>query len=295
MTQFFQQVANFLVPVFVVSTMLNVGLTQRPTKILGHLKNWHYLVRISVLNLLVVPAIMYFALALVELDPVFEIGLLLFAMSSGAPLLIKFAVDSQNDVALGATVMMVQMVATLLILPILLPRLVEGVEVLPGLIAFVLVTRMLLPIVVGMAARQFLDRIVAVIQPYVARLSAISLYVMIAATLIGYATWMIDLQLWKSVLVSVAVFGIAFMLGYMMGDGEGHLKEIGGLSSAQRNTAAALIVASTNFAHEPGVFVIVNIINTLGIIILIAAAKSMGKGKAQVCLLEPLAADPSSP
>ena len=36
----------------------NVGLTQRPSKIIKHLSNWHYLVRMMVVNLAVVPALM---------------------------------------------------------------------------------------------------------------------------------------------------------------------------------------------------------------------------------------------
>lgn len=38
---FFRQVASLAVLVFVTSSMLNVGLTQRPSMIREHLTNWH--------------------------------------------------------------------------------------------------------------------------------------------------------------------------------------------------------------------------------------------------------------
>ena len=40
MFEFFRSVVPIAVPIFVVSTMLNVGLTQKLSDILGHLKEW---------------------------------------------------------------------------------------------------------------------------------------------------------------------------------------------------------------------------------------------------------------
>ena len=114
MTEFFGQVASVGVPIFVISSMLNVGLTQKPQKLLGHLRNWHYLVRMIVVNLLVVPALMLLAITIVDLDTVYAAGLMLFSMCAGAPFLIKLTMASENDLALGATVLMVLMVATVL-------------------------------------------------------------------------------------------------------------------------------------------------------------------------------------
>lgn len=110
----FQTIGSWGVLVFVISSMLNVGLTQKPQKLLGHLRNWHYLVRMIVVNLLVVPALMLLAITIVDLDTVYAAGLMLFSMCAGAPFLIKLTMASENDLALGATVLMVLMVATVL-------------------------------------------------------------------------------------------------------------------------------------------------------------------------------------
>lgn len=41
----FKLIASWLVPLFVVTSMLNVGLTQKPSRILHHLRNYRFLVR----------------------------------------------------------------------------------------------------------------------------------------------------------------------------------------------------------------------------------------------------------
>lgn len=42
MQGFFQAAIGWLTPIFVISAMLNVGLTQKPANIFQHLRNWQY-------------------------------------------------------------------------------------------------------------------------------------------------------------------------------------------------------------------------------------------------------------
>lgn len=289
MTEMIRDLAQLAVPVFVVTSLFNVGLTQHPTRILSHLRNWHYLVRMLVVNLLVVPALMLLAVRLVDLDPVLAAGLLLFGMCAGAPFLIKLTATSQNDIALGATVLMVLMLATVVTLPVMLLRLIDGVSVDALAVAWALVRQMVVPMVVGMFVRQRLSGLAGVVQPWVARISNIALWTIIAATLVGYAGEMADPQLWAAVGTGLLVLLVAFGVGYMMGDGQANLKTVGGLSTAQRGTAAAMIVASQNVT-DPRVFLVVNLVNVLGIVALIAIAKSLSRDN-RVMPLDTLGAD----
>ena len=102
----------------------------------------------------------------------------------------------------------------------------------------------------------------------------------------GYLPSMPDLELWKAIAVGMAVLLLALFLGYMMGDGHDHLQDVGSLGTAQRGTSSALIVAQANF-DDPRVLVV----NTLGIVLLIAAAKVMSLDNGYSVLI-PAAADP---
>jgi len=286
---FFRQVASLAVLVFVTSSMLNVGLTQRPSMIREHLTNWHYLTRMVLVNLIVVPALTVFAPALVPLEPAYATGLLLFGTCAGAPFLIKLTAVSDNEIALGATVLTVLMAATVVTVPLLLPQLLKGISVNAGAIAVPLLSQLFAPMVAGMVLTQFLEGVAGVIQPWVARLSNLALYTVIVASLLGYLRAMTDPALWKAVVVGAAVLSLAFLVGYMMGDGHAHLKDVGGLSTAQRGAGAAMIVATSNFT-DPRIFVTVNVLNTVGIILLITAAKSLSR-RNRVAVLEPVVAD----
>ncbi|MDQ3899381.1 MAG: bile acid:sodium symporter [Actinomycetota bacterium] len=288
--EFFQTLGSWGVTVFVVTSMLNVGLTQKPSRLLAHLSNRAFLLRMLLLNLVVVPALMIAAKEIVELEPIYAAGLLLFSLASGAPFLIKLTRISDSDIALAASVLLVLMVATVFVLPVMLPRVLEGLTVNTWAVVEELLRQMFLPLAGGMLALQFAEGLVAVVQPWVARISSIALYVLVVAIVIGYLPSMTDPELWKAIGVGMVVLLLALFLGWTMGDGHDHLQDVGGLSTAQRGTAAALIVAQDNF-EDPRVLVVITLVNIFGVVMLIAAAKLMSKENS-FDFLRPVAADP---
>lgn len=241
-----------------------------------------------VANLVLVPSVMVTAVHLIDLQPIYAAGLLIFGLAAGAPFLIALSKESQADIALAATVMTVLIVGTVILLPVLLPRLLEGATVNVVAIVRQLLLLMILPMIIGMLVRQFLPALVTVIQPWVARISSVALYGLLVAMIVGYLEQMTDPELWKALVTGLVVLAIAFFIGYMMGDGRNHLKRVGGLATAQRNTAAAMVVASSSFV-DPGAVVVVTLLNSFGIVGLLAIAKSWGRD-AEV-LLTPIGAD----
>ena len=285
----FQTIGSWGVLVFVISSMLNVGLTQKPAKLVRHLHNRAFLLRMLLLNFIVVPALMISLTQILPLEPIYAAGLVIFSLAAGAPFLIKLTSVSQSDIALGATVLLVLMITSVVVLPAVLPLVLEGVTVDVWAIVEALVVQMLLPLVAGMMLLQVAEPFVSVIQPWVARLSNIALYVMVIAIVLGYLPSMADIELWKALGAGMLVLLLALFLGWTMGDGHGHLMEVGGLGTAQRNTAASLIVAQGSF-DDPRVLVVIVLLNTFGVIMLIAAAKLMSKDNRFDFLL-PVAAD----
>ena len=61
-----RQVSGVLVTVFVVSSLLNVGLTQKPSNFRSHLQKGHFLSRMVLANLILVPAVMVLAVTVVD-------------------------------------------------------------------------------------------------------------------------------------------------------------------------------------------------------------------------------------
>jgi bile acid:Na+ symporter, BASS family len=276
MFEFFRSLVAIVAPVFVISTMLNVGLTQKLSDITGHLKNYPFVLKMLLANFVLAPLVMISVLIFTSFDPALRDGLLIFALCAGAPFLIKLTQTAEHSVALGAAVMILLIAATAIYVPIVLPMVMYEIAVDGWAIAKTLFLQMLLPVAVGMLAVQFLPDLAKKIQPWVGILGNITLYVLVAATLIGYFPNMISIVGTGAILVGLAFVAAAFGIGYLMGGGKDHLEDVGGLGTAQRNTAAGVIIATQNF-DDPNVLVMLTLANTLGIVMLLLIAKRLSR------------------
>ncbi|MCC6455974.1 MAG: bile acid:sodium symporter [Caldilineaceae bacterium] len=276
MFEFFINVSSIAVPIFVLSTMLNVGLTQKLSDILEYLKRWHFFARMLIANFILAPLLMIVILYSAPFDPPVKAGLLLFSLCAGAPFLIKLTQTSQHDIALGATTMMLLMVITIAYVPVVLPLLLSGISVDAWAIARSLLLQMLFPIAAGMLAMQFLPDLSKAVQPWIAKLGNIALYAMLATTLIGYFPNMMDVLGTGAIATGLGFIAAAFGIGYIMGGEHDQLQDIGGLGTAQRNTAACMIIATQNF-NDPDVVLIITVASTLGIVMLLLIATAISR------------------
>ncbi|MCS6711726.1 hypothetical protein JSY14_06710 [Brachybacterium sp. EF45031] len=274
MSEILDVVLRIALQVFVLGSMLNVGLGQKPSQIAHHLRKRRFLTRMLMINLVAVPGIMTYLIMLFQPTEEYAAALLLLGLCAGAPFLIKLADTAAEDLALAASVMLVLVAGTVIEVPLVLPRLVAGLEV-DGLeIARSLTLQLVVPILIDMVLQKLLGETAQKARPWIARLANIALYVLLALTILTNLDALTDLQLWKAAAIGVGALLLAFLIGYMMGDDESHLKDVGGLATAQLGTAAAIIVASQNFSDER-VFVFINVLNALNMVLLVAAAKAM--------------------
>jgi len=256
--------------------MLNVGLTQRLSDIIRHLKNWPFVVKMLLANFVFAPLVMIVALHFAPFDQPLKAGLLIFSLGAGAPLLIKLTQTAEHEVALGAAVMMLLTVVTVPYMPIVLPLVLSGVNVDAIAVGKSLLLQLLVPIAVGMLLVQFMPEAMKKLQPCVGRIGNLALYALIVVTLIGYYPNLLEIIGKGAFLVGLAFVGVAFGLGYLAGFGKDHLEDIGGLGTAQRNTAAGVIIALENFSN-PNVLVMLTLANMLGIVMLLLIAKMLSR------------------
>lgn len=276
MFEVFRTIARFAVPVFVIATMLNVGLTQKPSEILRYLRKWPYALRMLVANFIVVPLVMILILRITSLPPAQQTGLLVFSLGAGAPFLIKLTELAKHQLALGAAIVMLLALATIAYMPLVLPLVVKGATVNAWAIARTLLRQMLLPIIVGMLVAQFLVGLTRAVQPWIALLSNIALCVVLIATFVGYFPSLGSIITSGALLAALVFILVAFGVGYVAGWGKDHLEDVGALGTAQRNTAAGLIVAAQDVT-DPNVLVTVTLASTVGLVLLIGLARVLGR------------------
>ena len=159
--------------IFVVSSMLSIGLAVRRAEIVAPLRSPVWILRALIANFVLAPVVALSIGAVLPIDPGYELGLLLLGFAAGAPLLPKLAEAGRADVASATALMVLLMAASVVVMPLALPLFVKGVQVNPWQIAAPLVVLMLAPLALGMAARSLAPRIGARLLPVLTKTSNI--------------------------------------------------------------------------------------------------------------------------
>jgi BASS family bile acid:Na+ symporter len=273
------KISSIVLPIFVFLTMFNVGLTQKFSDILEYLRNRKFAIVILVANFLFAPLLMWVLLYFFPLDSYLEMGLTIFSICAGAPFLIKLTQESQHELALGSSTMIILIVGSVVFVPLLLPKIIPQIEINGGAIAWTLIRQLILPIFLGLLLVKVLPEPGKTIQPWVAKIGNWALYVMLVSTLVGYFPQLKQTFGQGAILIGVAFILGAFGIGYLLGglSRKDHLQDVAALGTAQKNTAASMIIAAQNFGDNPQVLVIITLANSLGIAMLLVIAKFLSK------------------
>lgn len=79
------------------------------------------------------------------------------------------------------------------------------------------------------------------------------------------------------ILAALAFLIGSLLIGMLLGGKDPAMRSVMGLGTAQRNLAAAMLVAAQNFADQPNVLVMVMLVAVIGLILLMVVGGEMGK------------------
>lgn len=266
--------ANLSVVVFVVSSTLAVGLNLTVPQILDPLRNGR-LVALSLLANFVAAPVVAIGLARVfGLEEPLGIGLLLVGLAGGAPFLLKLAELAKGNMAFAVGLMVVLMVITVGYMPLVLPLLLEGVSVNPVNIAKSLILLMLIPLAVGLALRAWSPPVAARLRGFVVPVSSISMIFVVVLTTAGHFGSMMSILGSLGILAALIFVAICFGIGLILGGPGSDTRGVLSLGTAQRNTAAALVVAGQNFS-DPKVVVMITVVMIVSFAVLMPLARML--------------------
>ena len=261
---------------FVISSMLAMGAGLTVGQIIEPLRNAR-LVALSLLANFVVMPLGAFALAKVlRLEEPLGIGLLLLGCAAGAPFLPKLAELAKGNLAFAVGAMVLLMAVTVAYLPIALPLLIPGVTVHPWRIARSLVLLMLLPLAAGLAVRARYADLAARAKPVLASISNVSLALQVLLITVVNIDKVPQVFGTGGILAAFLFIALGFAAGWLLGGPGAGTRRVVGLGTAQRNIAAAFVVASQSF-DDPKVLVMVIVVATVGLIILMPLARVLAK------------------
>jgi predicted Na+-dependent transporter len=255
--------------VFVVSSMLSIGLAVQRAQIVAPLRSPAWILRALVANFVLAPVVALSIGAVLPIDPGYELGLLLLGFAAGAPLLPKLAEAGRADVASATALMVLLMAASVVVMPLALPLFVKGAQVNPWQIAAPLVVLMLAPLALGMAARSLAPRIGARLLPVLTKTSNIG-FVAVVLLVCGTNFAALAAVLGSGAIGAALLFVVLlFALAWALGEPHPAGRRLLAYATAGRNVGAALVTAGAS-AAEPKATIMLIVTGVVGLVSLLA-------------------------
>lgn len=261
---------------FIVASMLAMGMSLTMQQILQPLKNARLVVLALVANFILVPLLAYAITLVIPLQQDLRTGLIVLATAAGAPFLPKLVQGAKGNIAFGVGLMVLLMVVTIFYLPIILPLLLPGASINPWDIAKSLILLMLIPLAIGLMIKSHSPDIAAHWQITMNKISSLSLLILLVVALGLNISNILDL-IGSLGLLALIIFVLGCLLiGLLLGGRDPAVRSVMGLGTAQRNVSAAILVSAQNFSGTNTLpFVLVAAIILL--LILLPTARQMGK------------------
>jgi predicted Na+-dependent transporter len=274
-TDFFEAIAKIALLLFVLTSMLAMGLSLTIPMIIQPLKNVKLVVLALLANFVLVPLLAFVITLIIPLEASLKTGLIVLSTAAGAPFLPKLVQGAKGNVAFGVGLMVLLMVVTIIYMPLVLPLLLPGVSVNPWDIAKSLIVLMLVPLAIGLLIKSLSPDTATEYQPVMTKVSSVAMLVLLVVGLGLNVSNLIEL-IGTGGLIALLLFIIgSLVIGLVLGGRELGVRNVMGLGTAQRNVSAALVVTAQNFAGTQTLpFVLVGAI--LLLLILLPTAKRLG-------------------
>jgi predicted Na+-dependent transporter len=277
MTEALAQTASVAVTVFAVSSMLAVGLAYTLREILSPLREARAVFRALVANFVLVPLLAVGIVRIFPMEPPLALALFLLAGSAGAPFLIKLASAAKSDLALSAGLLVLLVPATVVFLPVYVPLAMahpalRGLSYVPSGVlglGLPLLSTLILPLLLGVAVKTVAPRWAARLVPIGGKVSTMAVVLVMGATFGANVHELIAIVRKGAVIAGVLLILGAFVSGFLLSRHE--RRAVLGLGTAQRNIAAAMVLAARDF-KDPDVLVMVTATTLAGLLVLFPIA-----------------------
>jgi BASS family bile acid:Na+ symporter len=275
MTEILQIIFNISVLTFVIASMLSMGFSLTMKQIAEPLKDTKLVIMSLIANFVLVPLFVYGLVLLLPLSEGYEAGLIILSIAAGAPFLPKLADMAKSNVPFSIGLMLLLMVVTIFYLPLVLPLLLPGAQVSSWEIAKSLIILMLIPLILALSVRAFMEKIAKILQNIFKKLTDIALLLLTVSLVILNVKHLITMFGMPLIAILIMLVG-TMAIGYFLGGKNKDTRVVSALGTGLRNISAGILVATQNF-KDPDVTIMLVAVAIFGLFIMLPYAKKMGK------------------
>ena len=276
--QFCQSIFSPLVIVFTIANLLSMGLQVNLGKMIKIVGNPKFLGLTIGLGWVIGPAIAYLITLLFPLDNKYIIALFIGSLAPCAPFLPPLLPKAHGDIVYAGAFIPVAAIGTSILMPILAPLLVKGIDMSIMSLLKPLFITVLLPVLIGASIKTFAEKVADKIFNPVKKLAGLSTLLTVIFCLMLYYK-----QMWATAgsmaMLSLTIFMVVMgLVSYYSGFGLNRgQKVVMALGMGTRNIAAVLIGVLTIANVSPDTVAMVVIWTLWSFILSLIIAPIMGK------------------
>jgi len=276
--QFCQSIFSPLVMVFTISNLFVMGLQVKFGSIYKIVANPKFPGMMLVLGWVVGPAVAYLITLVLPLDNPYVIVLFIGSLAPCAPFLPPLLPKAHGDITYAGAFIPAAAIGTSLLMPLLAPLLVSGVEISIMSLLKPLFLTVLLPLLIGAIIKTYAEKVADKIFLPVKKLAGLSTLLTIIFCLLLYYK-----QMWATAgsmaMLSLTIFMVVMaLIAYYTGFGlKRSEKVVMSLGMGTRNIAAVLIGVLTIAGVTPNMVAMVIIWTLWSFILSLIVAPLMGK------------------
>ena len=133
---------------------------------------------------------------------------------------------------------------------------------------------MLLPLATGLALKARYGDLAARVKPVLDWVSNVSLILLVVLITAANIDKVLQVFGTRGILAGLLFIALGFGTGWLLGGPDAQTKRVMALGTAQRNIAAALVVASQSFS-DPKVVVMVIVVAIVGLVVLMPMSRAL--------------------
>lgn len=246
-----QFIYNVSLVVALWAAAIRIGLTTAPAELLSAVRNVRAVTRALLLNLLILPLLVWGLTQFARVDAETALGLLLLAAAPGGPFGLVATQIARGDAILALLLISVLQITRILTIPLWL-----GVFLSFGPQEFfdviiVLIVYLFVPLVLGLGLQKFSPaRTRGLIKP-LNGITTVALVSLFASAILLYAEPLLALIFSWTMLLILTIQAASFGMGYWFGGAKSGERRAVALTALIRSSAAALLIATQVYAGQP--------------------------------------------
>ena len=265
---------SITVVIFTVTNIGALGLETNLREALKHLRSVRAIGLILFWGWVAGPALAHLITRVIPLAEGHAAGLLLISLAPTAPFFPLMVRKACGDMSFAASFMMLSTIGTVLFLPLLAPRLIEGLTVDSWSLAKPLLVMVLLPLLIGGAIRVISPNAAQKLLPVIQKIGGIFLLITLVFTFVLYGRDLLGAVGSFAPGAQVLFFVVITAMSYKIGFGlKQQQRSAMALGMCTRNIAAVFAAYFGITNPPPGLLVMVMLVVPLAAIIAIVAAR----------------------